>query len=76
LKEVVFVRVDGREPLQLRPIHIEPNYLMHPEGSVLISVGDTKVICAASIEERVPHFIKREGLWPDNGNSTVNRACP
>lgn len=61
------VRVDGREPLQLRPIHIEPNYLMHPEGSVLISVGNTKVICLASIEDRVPHFMRgkaKAGLLP------------
>lgn len=55
------MRVDGREPLQLRPIHIETNYLMHPEGSVLISVGNTKVICTASIEERVPPFMRGEG---------------
>lgn len=55
------MRVDGREQLQLRPIHIETNYLMHPEGSVLISVGNTKVICTASIEERVPHFMRGEG---------------
>nr|WP_263325522.1 ribonuclease PH [Neobacillus sp. Marseille-Q6967] len=55
------MRVDGREPLQLRPIHIETNYLMHPEGSVLISVGNTKVICTASIEDRVPPFMRGEG---------------
>jgi ribonuclease PH len=55
------MRVDGRERLQLRPIHIETNYLKHPEGSVLITVGDTKVICAASIEDRVPHFMRGEG---------------
>ncbi|MDP4171470.1 MAG: ribonuclease PH, partial [Bacillota bacterium] len=54
------MRVDGREALQLRPIHIETQYLMHPEGSVLISVGDTKVICTASIEDRVPPFMRGE----------------
>ena len=52
----IIVRVDGRKLIQLRPIHIETNYLKHPEGSVLISVGDTKVICSASIEDRVPPF--------------------
>jgi ribonuclease PH len=57
----LFMRVDGRERLQLRPIHIETNYLKHPEGSVLITVGDTKVICAASIDERVPPFMRGEG---------------
>lgn len=55
------MRVDGRDNNQLRPVHIEPNYLMHPEGSVLISVGDTKVICTASVEDRVPHFMRGEG---------------
>jgi ribonuclease PH len=69
------VRVDGREPVQLRPIHIEPNYLKHPEGSVLISVGDTKVICAASIEERVPPFMRGEGKgWITAEYSMLPRA--
>ncbi|MBS4215444.1 MULTISPECIES: ribonuclease PH [Neobacillus] len=54
-------RADGREPLQLRPVHIETNYLMHPEGSVLISVGNTKVICTASIEDKVPPFMRGQG---------------
>jgi ribonuclease PH len=69
------MRVDGREQLQLRPIHIETNYLMHPEGSVLISVGNTKVICAASIEERVPHFMRGEGKgWITAEYSMLPRA--
>ncbi|MBS4208920.1 ribonuclease PH [Bacillus sp. FJAT-50079] len=55
------MRHDGREANKLRRIHIEPNYLKHPEGSVLITVGDTKVICTASIEERVPPFMRGEG---------------
>lgn len=60
-REEHVVRIDGREAAQLRPIHIETNYLKHPEGSVLISVGDTKVICTASIEDRVPPFMRGEG---------------
>ncbi|WP_462412420.1 ribonuclease PH [Neobacillus sp. Marseille-QA0830] len=69
------MRVDGREPLQLRPIHIETHYLMHPEGSVLISVGNTKVICAASIEERVPPFMRGEGKgWITAEYSMLPRA--
>ena len=69
------VRVDGREPVHIRPIHIETNYLKHPEGSVLISVGDTKVICAASIEERVPHFMRGEGKgWITAEYSMLPRA--
>jgi ribonuclease PH len=69
------VRVDGRETLQLRPIHIETNYLMHPEGSVLISVGNTKVICTATIEDRVPHFMRGEGKgWITAEYSMLPRA--
>jgi ribonuclease PH len=69
------VRIDGREPMQLRPIHIETNYLMHPEGSVLISVGNTKVICAASIEDRVPPFMRGEGKgWITAEYSMLPRA--
>ncbi|MBL4951201.1 ribonuclease PH [Neobacillus sp. YIM B02564] len=69
------MRIDGREPMQLRPIHIETNYLMHPEGSVLISVGNTKVICAASIEDRVPPFMRGEGKgWITAEYSMLPRA--
>ncbi|WP_181349753.1 ribonuclease PH [Thalassobacillus sp. CUG 92003] len=52
------MRVDERDSNQLRPIKIETNYIKHPEGSVLISVGDTKVICNASVEDRVPPFLR------------------
>jgi ribonuclease PH len=69
------VRVDGREPLQLRPIHIETNYLIHPEGSVLITVGNTKVICTASIDDRVPPFMRGEGKgWITAEYSMLPRA--
>lgn len=55
------MRPDGRMPSEMRQIAIEKNYLMHPEGSVLVSFGDTKVICTASIEERVPPFMRGQG---------------
>jgi ribonuclease PH len=45
----------------LRPVKITRNYLKHAEGSVLIEMGDTKVICTASVEERVPHFLRNTG---------------
>jgi len=54
-------RQDGREALQMRPVTIIPDYLMHAEGSVLINCGQTKVICTASVEERVPPFLKGSG---------------
>ena len=45
-----------RAPHELRPTTLTPDYLMHPEGSVLIEVGRTRVICAASVEDRLPRF--------------------
>ncbi len=55
------MRVDGRKKDQLRPIKITRHYTKYAEGSVLIEVGDTKVICTASIEEKVPPFLKGSG---------------
>ena len=55
------MRLDGRNNNELRPIYIETGYLKHPAGSVMISVGDTKVICTATIDERVPPFMRGEG---------------
>jgi ribonuclease PH len=54
-------RHDGRQPDQLRPVSITRDYLRHPEGSVLVEFGDTKVICTASVEDRVPPFLKGKG---------------
>ena len=54
-------RSDGRAADQLRPVTIEPGYLRHAEGSALISVGETRVICAASVENRVPAFLRNTG---------------
>jgi len=69
------MRFDGREPLELRPVHIEANYLIHPEGSVLISIGQTKVICSATIEDRVPPFMRGEGKgWITAEYSMLPRA--
>lgn len=55
------MRPSGRQPDQLRPITIERNYTCHAEGSVLVTVGNTKVICTASVEEGVPRFLKGQG---------------
>ncbi|MDD4600376.1 Ribonuclease PH [bioreactor metagenome] len=54
-------RVDGRDKDELRKVKITRNYLKYAEGSVLIEVGNTKVLCAATIEEKVPHFLKGSG---------------
>jgi len=55
------MRHDNRLPEQLRPTRINPNFLMHPEGSVLVEAGKTKVICTASVEDRVPPFMRGQG---------------
>jgi ribonuclease PH len=55
------MRADGRLPEQLRPTRITPSFLIHPEGSVLVESGKTKVICTASVEDRVPPFRRNSG---------------
>lgn len=54
-------RIDGRKLEQLRPVHITRQYNKHAEGSVLVEVGDTRVICTASIEEKAPLFLRGTG---------------
>ena len=57
----VLQRVDGRKWDQIRPTTITPNYQRFAEGSALIQMGGTKVLCAASLEERVPPFLRGQG---------------
>jgi ribonuclease PH len=52
------MRIDQRKPDQLRPVKVTPDYLLTAEGSALIEVGNTRVLCAASIEESVPPFLR------------------
>lgn len=69
------MRCDGRQNSQLREVKITRNYIKHAEGSVLIEVGDTKVICTASVEERVPPFKKDSGEgWVTAEYSMLPRA--
>jgi len=56
-----FARTDGRAPDELRPARITPNFLPYAEGSVLIEMGNTRVVCAASLEDRVPPFLRNSG---------------
>src|SRR5207244_1470331 len=58
----IMPRPDGRAVDQLRPVLLTRDYLLHPEGSVLVEVGATKVICTASVEDKVPPFLKGQGL--------------
>ncbi|MEO6027220.1 MAG: ribonuclease PH [Candidatus Binatia bacterium] len=54
-------RPDGRRARELRPVEITPNYLRHAEGSALIACGGTRVLCAASVQEGVPPFLRNSG---------------
>jgi len=55
------VRSDNRGAGQLRPVRLTPGYLLTAEGSALIEIGNTRVLCAASVEETVPHFLRGGG---------------
>jgi ribonuclease PH len=55
------MRPSGRKPDELRPVRITRGYTRHAEGSVLIEAGDTRVLCTASIDEKVPPFLKGQG---------------
>ena len=62
------MRSDGRKPGELRPVTIHRNYLKYAGGSVMIEVGDTRLICTASLEDKVPRFSgvrARVGLPPN-----------
>jgi ribonuclease PH len=56
-----YARSDGRKVDELRAVRLTPGYLPHAEGSALIEMGETRVICAASVEERVPPFLRGRG---------------
>jgi ribonuclease PH len=68
-------RADGRLPHQLRPVKIVPDYLKFAEGSALIRVGETRVLCAATLEDRVPPFLRGKGTgWVTAEYSMLPRA--
>lgn len=69
------IRHDNRAVNELRPVQMNSDYLMHPEGSVLITVGNTKVICTATVEEKVPGFLRGQGKgWITAEYSMLPRA--
>jgi ribonuclease PH len=68
-------RTDGRRPDELRAVTIEPGFLKYAEGSALISVGNTRVLCAATLEDRVPQWMKGRGIgWVTAEYSMLPRA--
>ncbi len=75
-KETRMKRVDGRKADQLRKVAVQTDYLKHAEGSCLISFGDTKVVCSASVEEGVPPFLKGKGQgWVTAEYGMLPRSC-
>ena len=79
-----FMRHDGRRNDEMRPVKIERNYLRNAEGSVLIEVGNTRVICSATVEDKVPRFMFGQGrgwitaeygMLPRSTESRMNREA-
>ncbi|MDH3975463.1 MAG: ribonuclease PH [Deltaproteobacteria bacterium] len=69
------MRSDGRKRDEMRDVKITRGYLKHPEGSVLIEVGDTKVICTATVDEGVPPFLRNKGVgWVTAEYSMLPRS--
>jgi ribonuclease PH len=74
-EETNFIRRDGRTPGELRPVQMVCSFTRYAEGSVLIECGHTRVLCTASIEERVPGFLKGKGVgWVTAEYSMLPRA--
>jgi len=70
------MRKDGRKPIQMRKVRIKRNVMKFAEGSCLIEVGDTKVICTASVENKVPPFLRDSGSgWVTAEYSMLPRSC-
>ncbi|HTT24606.1 MAG TPA: ribonuclease PH [Candidatus Sulfotelmatobacter sp.] len=71
----MFYRSDNRSPDQLRPVKITPEFISTAEGSALIEVGNTRVICTASIEEVVPQFLRNSGKgWISSEYAMIPRS--
>ena len=69
------MRIDQRQPAQMRPVKVTTDYLLTAEGSALIEVGNTRVLCAASVEETVPPFLRGTGKgWVTAEYSMLPRA--
>jgi ribonuclease PH len=77
-------RIDGRSEDQLRPVRMTVDYLRHAEGSALVEFGDTRVLCVASVEDRVPAFLEGRGqgwltaeysMLPRSGKSRSTREA-
>ena len=69
------MRSDGRKPQQMRPVKVTPGFLLTAEGSVMIEVGNTRVLCAATVEESVPQWMRGSGRgWVTGEYSLLPRS--
>ena len=76
------MRPDRRQPTELRPIFLGPSFVKYAEGSCFVKFGDTHVICAATIEEKVPPFLRNTGAgwitaeygWDSRSTRTMDAA--
>jgi len=76
MEGVFMMRIDGRGADKIRKVNIARNYLKFPEGSCLIEMGNTKVICTASVEETVPPFLRGSGTgWVSAEYGMLPRSC-
>jgi len=76
MEEAYMVRIDGRGLDKIRKVTITRNYIKYPEGSCLIELGNTKVICTASVEETVPPFLRNSGTgWVTAEYGMLPRSC-
>lgn len=75
MTQAVFLRGDGRRPDELRPVKITRNFIKHAEGSVLFEMGETKVICTVSVEDKVPPFLRGKNRgWVTAEYAMIPRA--
>lgn len=73
------MRVDGRNADELRPVRVTPEYILYPEGSVLIELGNTRVLCNVTISETVPRWMQiqgKSGGWVTAEYAMLPRATP
>jgi ribonuclease PH len=77
MSSAALIRLDGRRAEELRPVTIHRSFIKHAEGSVLIEMGATKVICTASVEEKVPPFLRGQNRgWVTAEYAMIPRATP
>src|SRR5262245_23774147 len=69
-------RKDGRQPLDLRPVRITSGFTKHAEGAALIEMGETRVLCTATVEEKVPSLLKTRAWDGSRRNMRCCRARP